>query len=127
LPVAHGRRYRARCEGESRAAVGAAPSIAGQCGRSQGPFATDGEVAVAKLKAFREHEALRTVLCHGKGKVLIDCSGRWTLVLTNVEITNRKPTRHERVIHEADAGALIEALRQTAQQLCAALGTIPKR
>ena len=91
-----------------------------------GPFAADGKGAVSKLKDFREHEALRTMLCHGKGKVLVDCSGRWSLFLVNVEITNRKPTRHERIIHEVDADTLAGALKRISQQLCSVLGAIPK-
>jgi len=91
-----------------------------------GPFAAEGKAAAAKLNAFREHEALRAMLCHGKGKVTVDGSGRWTLILTNVEIRGGKPTRNVQVIDEVEAAVLAKALAQVSQELCSVLGAIPK-
>ncbi|HEX7930996.1 MAG TPA: hypothetical protein VF470_08865, partial [Sphingomicrobium sp.] len=58
-----------------------------------GPFAEGSAQAFAALQAFREHDVVRAPLCHGLGKITVDQSGRWTLV---VRMTSLKGRRAER-------------------------------
>lgn len=86
-----------------------------------GPFASEGKEVLNALQKFRQHDALRTPLCHGSGKITLDQAGRWTLVLRVVSFRSRRMERQVLVWEEDEAQVVARELQADAQRLCSKL------
>ncbi len=89
-----------------------------------GPFATEGGAAALALEAFRQHEPLRPVLCHGIGKVALDRQGQWLLLLKLVCFRGREPERTSMAIEQQEAAELLADLEARGRKLSSALGAM---
>jgi hypothetical protein len=95
----------------------------------EGAFAQGSEQACAALAAFREHDAVRAPLCHGLGKITIDQSGRWTLVIRMTAFKSRRAERSTFIWEEDEAKAVADRIHSDAQRLqsrLARIGAAPK-
>ncbi len=92
-----------------------------------GPFARDGEPALAALQRYRDNqEEFRALLCHGAIKVMIDHSGDWTLVIRSLSIRARQAERGLVVIDRPEARSRLDALKSEGQKLASVLGQLRK-
>lgn len=89
-----------------------------------GPFEKDSASARAALEAFRAHDNLRAPLCHGLGKITIDQSNRWTLVVRMTSFRGRRVERSTYVWEEDEAKRLADRVHADAQRLQARLALI---
>lgn len=83
--------------------------------------------AVAALEAFAPHQELRTILCHGVAKVVIDRYGRWSVLITVLELRGGRPIRRLVEFTQRDLLDRLVALRRDAQALGSLLGQIRQR
>lgn len=90
----------------------------------EGPFASDGAQAFAALQAFREHDIVRAPLCHGLGKITVDQSGRWTLVVRMTAFKSRRAERSTFVWEEDEAKRVADGIHGDAQRLQAKLARL---
>jgi hypothetical protein len=91
---------------------------------ADGPFGKEGAAALKDLRAFREHDALRTPLSHGLGKISVDQAGRWTLVLRMMTLKARRAERFTMVWEEEEAKILADRIHADAQRLQSRLATL---
>lgn len=110
LPHLLGQRYEALCQ-----AIG-----------KDGPFAVEGVNAVRALETFRSHSDFRCELCHGVGRISLDRSGRWVLVLRTTSLRSGKVMRGVLVVEEGEGQLIAEGIVRQSHDLCAKLGTVRK-
>lgn len=82
-----------------------------------GPFASEAGASFKALEAFRLHDAVRTPLCHGMGKISVDQSNRWTLVVRMTSFKGRRTERATFVWEEDEARRLADRIHADAQRL----------
>ena len=92
-----------------------------------GPFATEGNKAAQALHAFREHEALRPILCHGTAKVALDRHGQWLVLMKVLSFSGRKAERASLALDQREAVAKLAELKARTQQLVSALQSLRTR
>ena len=90
----------------------------------EGPFASEGAQAFAALRTFREHDVVRAPLCHGLGKITVDQSGRWTLVVRMTSFKARRAERSTFVWEEDEAKRVADRIHSDAQRLQAKLARL---
>jgi hypothetical protein len=90
----------------------------------EGPFGEQGRKVAATLAAFREHESLRTFLCHGPAKITVDRQGQWVVILKVLAFRSRKAERSSMTLEERDAEALLADLRTASRHLTSALQSL---
>ena len=83
-----------------------------------GEFHKEGRRAIKALSDFRAHEPLRTILCHGVAKILVDRTGKWTLVLRLLALRSKKSVREELMMEKERAESDLAALRSASRKLC---------
>jgi hypothetical protein len=88
------------------------------------PFETEGRPAAIALERFREHDDLRSMLCHGVGHVTLDRRGCWTVVLRIAALRSRRLERSVQVFTEADAELRRSAVAAASRDLCSRLGQV---
>lgn len=91
----------------------------------EGGFAKDTEAAVVALVPFRNHESLRSALCHGSSRIALDRQGRWVLIVRVLEFRGRQAERQVHTLEQDDAEALAREVARASQRLCAALSRLP--
>jgi hypothetical protein len=82
------------------------------------------KVALAALARFREHDPLRTMLCHGVTKVAVDRAGHWVGVMTLVSFKARETTTDKLTMEEDEAGKRLGQVIDDRRRVCAALGQV---
>lgn len=82
-----------------------------------GAFGKDAGPARKALEAFRAHDAVRPLLCHGLGKISVDQSGRRTLVIRMTTFKGRRAERSMSVSEEGEARRLADQIHADAQRL----------
>lgn len=80
--------------------------------------------ALAALLKFREHDALRTMLCHGVAKAAVDRGGEWVALMTITSFKGNAVTTDRMALLEAEGGALLDQIVDRRRRVCAALGQI---
>lgn len=88
------------------------------------PFETEGRAAATALERFREHDDLRSTLCHGLAQVTLDRRGCWTVVLRVAVLRTRRLARSVQVFTEADAELKRSAVAAASRDLCSRLGQV---
>lgn len=88
------------------------------------PFEVEGRPAARALAEYREHDALRPMLCHGVFTLTLDRRGTWTIVLRLTALRSRCASRETMVLTEAEAEAICNDLRRKWHQLSCQLGTV---
>ncbi|MBT0668473.1 hypothetical protein HT136_08825 [Novosphingobium profundi] len=92
--------------------------------RPEAPFADEGKGALPILEKCIANIALRTMLCHGTGKVTLDARGEWTYVLRLVAFRSKMIQNDIQVITEGESEALRDDLKRLAQDTSSRLGQI---
>ncbi|CAN5358872.1 hypothetical protein BH09PSE3_BH09PSE3_27080 [soil metagenome] len=93
----------------------------------QGPFGVQAKAARQMLEHYRrEHEGFRTTLCHGMIKVVLECNGKWLLIVRNLSIVRRQADAGLVVLEQAEAEAKLAALKHDGQKLSATRGQLRK-
>jgi hypothetical protein len=92
-----------------------------------GPFAEAGKASRKAIETFRQHEAFRSLLCHGVAQVTATRSGAWLLVIRSLSIRAR-PAEETTVIFEMiDAKKKLAQLKFDGQKLASNLGQLRKK
>jgi hypothetical protein len=94
---------------------------------AEGPFAKEGAKAAAALAAFRQHEGLRTFLCHGVAKVALDRHGQWIVVLKVLAFRGHQVERSLVAYDKREAEGVLAAIKAASSQLAAALQSLRAR
>lgn len=94
---------------------------------ANGPFAAEGGKAALSLLAFRAHEALRPVLCHGTAKIALDRNGRWLILMKVLSFRGRKAERSSLALDQRDAAAKLAELDARTRHLVSALRSLRTR
>lgn len=93
----------------------------------EGPFASKGRPAFAKLMHYREHqEAFRVLLCHDAIKVTVDQHCNWLLVIRSLSIRSRQPEHGLVVMERVEAQSRLADLKREGQHLASMLGQLRK-
>lgn len=92
--------------------------------RPDGRFAAEGSRTRLLAAAVQQHLPVRAALSHGVGRISIDRSARWTMVLHVTGLKGHGLTRELSVIEERDGQTLLHELSTTMQQLCDAVGKL---
>jgi len=93
----------------------------------EGPFEDVGKHAFPQLVQFREnHEAFRTLICHGTVKVTVEHNGRWLLLIRTLSIRSRQPERTTLALEKSDAEHRLAALKHDGTKLASVLGQLRK-
>lgn len=90
-------------------------------------FAAEGAKAAAALEEFRRHEELRPYLSHGAGRLALERSGRWIVVLKVTVFRSGGTERGSRVIEQGEAERILGELRADCRALQAALQSLRDR
>jgi hypothetical protein len=94
---------------------------------ADGPFEDAGKHALSELVRFREnHEAFRTLICHGTFKVTVERNGRWLLLIRTLSIRSRQPDRATLALEQSEAEARLTALKRDGTKLASLLGQLRK-
>ncbi|MDB5581539.1 MAG: hypothetical protein JWR80_6715 [Bradyrhizobium sp.] len=80
--------------------------------------------AQTALAALRDHDGLRTMLCHGVGNITLDRNGRWTVVLRLTALRARRVVRDMLTLTEQEAADRRDDLVKASKILCARLGQV---
>lgn len=88
------------------------------------PFETEGRPAAAALERFRQHDDLRSTLCHGVGHVTLDRRGCWTVVLRVAVLRTRRLDRSVQVFTEKEAELTRSTVTAASRDLCSRLGQV---
>lgn len=91
------------------------------------PFAAEAGGALAAVEVMKARLHLRTMLCHGVGRVTLDRNGRWTLVLNVETLRSRRTARETLALTEAEAEQLGDDIRRASRALCMQLGQVRAR
>jgi hypothetical protein len=92
-----------------------------------GPFEDAGKHALPERARFREnHEAFRTLVCHGTVKVTVECNGRWLLLIRTLSIRSRQPDRTMLALDQSEAETKLAALKRDGIKLASLLGQLRK-
>ena len=90
-----------------------------------GGFELEGKSAAVCLAHYRsEHEAFRTMLCHGSFKVTLERNGAFCIIITNLTFRGGKAVREVQVWSEDDAKQKVKALAIDAQRLIKQLANL---
>ncbi|MES3100512.1 hypothetical protein [Sphingomonas faeni] len=89
-----------------------------------GPFAKEGAAAGDALTTFRGYEKVRTVLCHGSGRISLDRRGRWVLLMRILTFRGRQAERTTHAFEQETAETLGREIAQSSRRLCAVLGQV---
>ncbi|MGN6307515.1 MAG: hypothetical protein ACTHNH_22070 [Mesorhizobium sp.] len=93
----------------------------------EGPFGDAGKHALSELVRFREnHEAFRTLICHGTVKVTVEHNGRWLLLIRTLSIRSRQPDRAMLALNQSEAETKLAALKRDGTKLASLLGQLRK-
>jgi len=93
----------------------------------EGPFEDAGKHAFSELARFREnHEAFRTLLCHGTVKVTVERNGRWLLLIRTLSIRSRQPDRTMLALDKSEAETKLAVLKRDGTKLASLLGQLRK-
>ncbi|RLP25790.1 hypothetical protein [Mesorhizobium sp. YM1C-6-2] len=93
----------------------------------EGPFQEAGKHALPQLTRFREnHEAFRTLICHGTVKVSVEHNGRWQLLIRTLSIRSRTPVRAMLALDQSEAETKLAALKRDGIKLVSLLGQLRK-
>lgn len=84
---------------------------------------SDAADAVAAIATFQRHDELRSFLCHGVARILLDRNHGWNVVFTLVVLRRQKAERHLLLVTAAHAEALALEVRRDQQRLEARLRT----
>ena len=82
------------------------------------------KVALTALHRFREHDVLRTMLCHGVTRVAVDRSGEWVALMTLVSFRGNAVTTDRMTLLETEGGTLLALVTDARRRVCAALGQV---
>lgn len=94
---------------------------------SDGPFEDAGKHTLPELARFREnHEAFRTLICHGTVKVTVEPNGRWLLLIRTLSIRSRQPERTMLAMDQSEAEAKLAAIKRDGTKLASLLGQFRK-
>ena len=80
----------------------------------------------AALDAFREHDDVRTILCHGVAQVAIDRRGEWIVVLRCTSCRSGSAEQIVRTFTVAQAAEVFAEIQHDAQVLSSLLGQLRK-
>lgn len=94
---------------------------------ADGPFAAEGGKAAQALAAFREHEALRPMICHGTAKVALDRNGQWVVLIRVLSFRGRSADRSSLALDQKEATNLLAELKDRTRQLGSALQSLRAR
>ncbi|MDP1026109.1 hypothetical protein Q5H91_02705 [Sphingomonas sp. KR1UV-12] len=89
-----------------------------------GPFGAEGKAGRAALAAFRSHENLRPLLCHGKAKVTADRRGHWQLRLDMLHFSAVGKEHRRHVVDQQEAHELLSTIGSATQRLTSLLGQL---
>ena len=106
--------------GQRREALGHALAAMGTQGQ-------DVLKAQSALTALRDHDQLRTMLCHGVGSMSLDRNGRWTVVLRLTVLRSRRTVREMLTLTEREAADRRDELVRASKMLCAQLEQVRTR
>lgn len=87
-----------------------------------GPYASEGAGCFSALSEVSACLRLRNFLCHGAGRVYLDQSGKWLLVLSLLELRSGKAETDRYSITGDEAEKLAIALQRASQSLDSRLG-----
>jgi len=91
---------------------------------ADGPFENEGKKVLEALRAIRELDATRAMLCHGASEVTLDSLGGWTAVFRHFTFGAGASVEEVRVVTQSEATALQKELRQKVKRLCSQLSTL---
>jgi hypothetical protein len=94
---------------------------------TDGPFAAEGNKAVLALANFREHEALRPMLCHATIKVALDRQAQWVILMRVLSFRGRNAERSSLALGQREAADKLAELKARSQQLVSALQSLRAR
>ena len=94
---------------------------------NEGPFAQEGKSASPALTAFRQHEALRTHLCHGSAKIALERNGRWVAIFRHTTIRARQAERNILLVEQEQSMQMLADLRGDAHTLSSVLGIMRRQ
>jgi hypothetical protein len=106
--------------GQRREALGQALAAIGNQGR-------DVLKAQSALTALRDHDQLRTMLCHGVGSISLDRNGRWTVVLRVTALRSLRVVRDMLTLTEREAADRRDEVVRVSKILCAQLEQVRTR
>lgn len=92
-----------------------------------GPFVAEGNKAALALARFREHEALRPMLCHATIKVALDRYAQWVILMKVLSFRGRNANRGSLALDQREAADRLAELRARSQQLVSALQSLRAR
>jgi len=94
---------------------------------SNGELADGGCKALAAMEVFRPFEPLRSILCHGQGRLSIDRAGRWVLQLRVLTFKGQQAERSSHVFDEREADKLLRSMRFALADMAGALQSLRSR
>jgi len=80
----------------------------------------------AALDAFRAHDDLRTILCHGVAQVAIDRRGEWIAVFRCTSCRSGNAEQIARTFTGAEAAETLAQVQRDSQVLSSTLGQLRK-
>jgi len=92
-----------------------------------GPFAAQAGGVASVLERFRAHHDLRNMLAHGVGRVTLDRSGRWTVVLKVMTSRGGRACHDAMALTEREAEEIGTEVGRLSQVLCSQLGQLRSR
>lgn len=93
----------------------------------EGPFAEAGKAAHKAIETYRQHEAFRTLLCHGVAQVTATRNGAWLLVIRSLSIRARQKEETTAIFEKAEAEKKLAQLKSDGQKLASNLGQFRKK
>ncbi len=81
----------------------------------------DAAIAVAAVEAFQRHDELRSFLCQGGARILLDRSQGWNAIFTLTTLLRQRVERRFLLVTAANAEALALEVRRDQQRLEARL------
>ena len=93
----------------------------------EGPFEDVGRHAHPEFARFRDnHEAFRTLICHGTVKVTVEHNGQWLLLIRTLSIRSRQPDRATLALEKSEVEDRLAALKRDGTKLASILGQLRK-
>jgi hypothetical protein len=80
--------------------------------------------ALAAIGRFREHDSLRTMLCHGVTKIAVDRAGDWVALITLLSFKGGVTTSDRLTLLEVEGRTLLAQLIEARKKVCTALGQV---
>ncbi len=92
-----------------------------------GPFADVGKAVHKSIETYRQHEAFRTLLCHGVAQVTVTRNGTWLLVIRSLSIRARQAEFTTAIFEKGEAEKKLALLKSDGQKLASDLGNLRKK